>query len=160
MQLKIKKLRDDAIVPHKAYPTDAGYDFHYCPSNPNEINPVLHINKQKSWVVLETGIALQIPKGYCMVLFGRSGLSSKKGYDSMGGVIDHGYSGEVRVILDVPLDFHLKPQIFDRNFNGIKRYDKVAQGLLIPVPEVELVLVDSLDESERGEKGYGSSDLK
>lgn len=157
MDIKVKRVRSDAIIPTKAHDRDAGWDFYWSPSRSSEYEGPLNVRGNKAWVTLETGIAVSIPKGYCMVLFGRSGLALNHGFDMMAGVIDSGYTGEIRVILDIP--FEQPDSDYQFNLpNVIKPGFKCAQGLILPVPEVNLVVTNDLEESERGEKGYGSSD--
>lgn len=169
MDIKVKRVRSDAIIPTKAHDRDAGWDFYWSPQRYPEwderreyddsleesIKKSYRTDGFKSWLVLDTGISISIPKGYCMVLFGRSGLALNNGFDMMAGVIDSGYTGEIRVILSVPSDTRglTCNSIYKINFGF-----KCAQGLILPVPEVNLVVTNDLEESERGEKGYGSSD--
>jgi dUTP pyrophosphatase len=164
MEIKVKKLRYNSIMPTKAHDTDAGLDFYWCPSDKNYygnktdedcLNSIVKTDGYKSWLVLQTGVSVSIPEGYCMVLFGRSGLGSKYGFDSMGGVIDSGYTGEVHVILDVPKGIDGITQVVkDEVIPGFK----CAQGLILPVPKISLIEVESLDDTKRGNNGFGSSD--
>ena len=157
MQLKVKKLRPDVVMPTKAHDTDAGIDFHWnpTPTHYSIDNPEIKKFGDKSWIVLETGVSVEIPKGYCLVLMGRSGLAYHSGFSVMAGVIDEGFTGEIKAILDVPCGINNTGyQLSKTLYAG----DKVVQGLLLPVPKVEIVEVTELSPSERGEKGYGSSD--
>ena len=130
-----------AKIPTKAHDTDAGFDIY-------ARIPQGHI-ELGDWCVIPTGIAISVPKGWAMIIMGRSGLASKYGMDVLGGVIDHGYTGEVKVILS--------PANGIRCTYSISDGDKIAQGILVPVPEAHIEVVETLEESDRGEKGFGSS---
>lgn len=138
---RIKVVLDqNAILPTKAYKTDAGYDLYsteYRVIGPQERR------------LVSTGIHMEIPEGYAGLIWPRSGLSAKKGIDVLAGVIDHGYTGEIKVCL---------LNTGDEDF-GVSAGDKIAQILIQPIYCVELVQVSSLDESSRGEKGFGSSGI-
>lgn len=145
LELKVRKLHPEAKLPTKAYASDAAFDLYVC--------------KVGSWTtgrgvyVLKTGIAVEIPEGYYGQIACRSSLG-KVGYAVLGGVIDSSYRGEVSVMLtrvnEVPLDY-LSPM------NHFRPGDRVAQLLILPVPQVVIVEVDELSDSERGEGGFGST---
>jgi dUTP pyrophosphatase len=97
-----------------------------------------------------TGLAVAIPEGYAGFVQPRSGLASRHGISIVNtpGLIDSGYRGEVRVTLlntDPREPFTVEPGM------------RIAQLVILPIPEVELVEVDELPESERGARGFGSS---
>lgn len=142
MQLQVKKLTTTAKLPEKNYDTDAGIDL-FADEDVAVAKPT-HLVKP---VLVKTGIAAKIPAGYCLVLKDRSGNAYKKGLHILAGVIDESYRGEIGVVM-VNTGTALQE---------IKRGDKVAQALLLPVPKVEIQEVDNLDDTERGEKGFGSS---
>lgn len=145
IELKIKRLHKDATPPTKAHPGDAGWDLHCCPKNDS---PYAEIAPGKSALV-GTGIAVSIPPGYFGYIRSRSGLASKSDLEVGAGVVDSGYTGEVRVLL--------------RNHGDRIQYpmagDRIAQLLVLPVPEVKLVEVESFEETDRGDGGFGSSGL-
>lgn len=105
--------------------------------------------KSGSTEVIRTGISVAIPEGHVGILASRSGIGVKKGLSvAQGvGVIDSDYRGEVLVPL------------FNRNMHNelIKFGDRIAQLLIVPVIQPEIVMVDELDETERGEGGFGST---
>jgi dUTP diphosphatase len=143
MKMKIKKLYYDAIIPSYAHETDAGMDLH------------AHVLDHDScWLepgerqLVSTGVAVEIPEGYVGLIRPRSGLATKKGVGQLSsGVVDSGYRGE----LFVGLVNHSDIAVF------IDQGDRIAQMLIIPVAQVELEEVSELSESDRGEKGHGST---
>lgn len=143
LELKIKRLHKDATLPTKAHPGDAGWDLHCYPKNDS---PYAEVAPGKSALV-GTGIAVSIPPGYFGYIRSRSGLASKSNLEVGAGVVDSGYTGEVRVLL--------------RNHGDRIQYpvlgDRIAQLLILPIPEVTLVEVDSFEETDRGDGGFGSS---
>jgi len=93
-------------------------------------------------VLVSTGVRVMIPEGYVGIIKDRSGMA-KKGVTTHGGVIDSDYRGEVGVMLRL-------------NGNTIKKGDRIAQLVVVPCL-MDFETVDSLDETERGEKGFGST---
>ena len=157
MELKIKKLSKDAIVPTMSYTDiEAGLDFYS-----SEDKVILPNTKE----LVGTGVAIEVPgllrmsveenkvcvpmKHY-LKLYSRSGLSAKKGIEVGAGVIDSSYRGEVKVVM------------FNHGFEvlEVKRDDKIAQGVLYMIPCYNIAEVDELSETPRGDKGFGSSDKK
>ena len=138
MELKIKRLHKDADLPTKAHPGDGGWDLYS--------RDVVGIDAWGSLLV-STGIAVAIPYGWCGLIRDRSSVALKQSCIVRAGVIDHGYTGEVKVLLH---NLSPKPRWFNRG-------DRIAQLLILPVPEVKLVEVDSFEETARGEGGWGSS---
>jgi dUTP pyrophosphatase len=97
-----------------------------------------------------TGLAVAIPEGYAGFVQPRSGLAARQGISVVNspGLIDSGYRGEIRVVLlntDAEHTFVAEPG------------DRIAQLVVLPIPELELVEVDELPETERGVRGFGSS---
>ena len=142
--LKIKKLTETATTPEKAHETDAGLDFFY---DGDDIK--LYLGER---YLLSTGIAMAIPTGWYGQLADRSGNAFKKGFHVMAGVIDSDYRGEVKVL------------VFNTNKDGkpleIKRGDKIAQMIFHQVPVFSIEETESLDETVRGDGGFGSTDKK
>ncbi|MEO2154285.1 MAG: dUTP diphosphatase [Nanoarchaeota archaeon] len=139
--LKVKKLNEDAKLPVKKRKGDAGFDLY---SNEEVI---LKPGERK---LISTGIAIEIPKGYFGLIKDRSGLAAKNGLHCLAGVIDSNYRGEVKVVLINLGNEEVK----------LEKYSRIAQLLIIPVPEFEIEEVDELSNTERNEKGFGSSGLK
>lgn len=140
MTIKIKKLHPDAVLPKYANPGDAGMDFF---SNEETI-----IEPQQRKLI-STGISLAIPKGYVGLIWDKSGIAAKFGLKTMGGVIDAGYRGEVKIIVQ-----NLSNEKF-----MVQKGMKIAQMLIQPVEQKKLLEVQELDETERGTGGFGSSGL-
>lgn len=141
IELPITRLRKDAVVPERAYSGDAGLDLVACERV--ELAP-----GQRALV--GTGLAVAIPEGYAGFVQPRSGLAARHGLTVVNspGLVDSGYRGELRVVLlntDASESFVVEPGM------------RIAQMVVLPVPEVELVEVDELPASERGVKGFGSS---
>jgi len=149
LKLKIKKLHPEAIIPTRTYRTDAGIDLY---SIEDVTIPSGHQRE------VRTGVALEIPEGYHVQLHTRSSFG-KKGLRCHLGIFDSGYRNEVTIWV-------VNTQQYNENDKGglipltsyeIKKGDKICQMILLPVPEVEIIEVDELSESERGTKGHGSS---
>lgn len=138
MQIKIKKLHEDAVIPTKAHENDAGFDL-------------VAISRKyglSGYLEFGTGLAFAIPEGHVGYIFPRSSISDKNMQLSNSvGVIDSSYRGEIT--------FRFKPSSTGRGTYTIG--DKIGQLIVMPIPEVEFVEVDELDETERGTSGYGSS---
>lgn len=141
MQLKFKKLHPNAKIPSYAYTGDAGLDLYI----PEDL--IFKKGERKS---IPIGIAIEIPIGYVGILFDKSGLSHKYGLKSYGGIIDAGYRGEIHVGM---------MNLSDKDYE-FKAGDKIIQILIMPVLQAEVVEVDELSNSERGEGAFGSSGNK
>ncbi|MDO8511225.1 MAG: dUTP diphosphatase [Nanoarchaeota archaeon] len=141
MVLKIKKLHPDATMPKYLRPGDAAMDLY---SNENK---VLQPNQRE---LISTGIAMAIPQGNVGLIWDRSGMAANHGIKCMGGVIDSNYRGELKVILH-----NLTNQQFT-----IEKGMRIAQMLIQQVEQKEILEVKELDDSIRGEKGFGSSGMK
>ncbi|MDQ3668714.1 MAG: dUTP diphosphatase [Actinomycetota bacterium] len=141
IELPIVRLRDDARLPGRAYGDDAGLDLATCERV--ELGP-------GERAVVSTGLAVAIPPGHAGFVQPRSGLAAKHGIAVVNspGLIDAGYRGEIRVVL-LNTDR-------DRTFTA-EVGDRIAQLVILAVPEVEIAEVDELPESERGVRGFGSS---
>ena len=141
IELPICRLRDDAIVPARAYDGDAGLDLTACERV--ELGP-------GERATVGTGLAVAIPDGYAGFVQPRSGLAAKNGLTIVNtpGLVDSGYRGELKVILlntDARDGFVVEPGM------------RIAQLVVVRVPGVEPVEVEELPESERGVRGFGSS---
>jgi dUTP pyrophosphatase len=141
IELPIQRLRDEAVVPERAYAGDAGLDLAACERV--ELGPGAR-------AVVHTGLAVAIPEGYAGFVQPRSGLADRHGISIVNspGLIDSGYRGEVKVIL----------LNTDRTAPFVVEYGmRIAQLVVLPVPDVELVELDELPATERGVRGHGSS---
>lgn len=152
IQLKIKRLTDTAKIPYKAYKHDAGFDIFA--DETAEILP----GQTK---LISTGIALAIPTGYYGRLKSRSGLTSKTPLRIQEGTIDAGYTGEIKIIAECKtIDYlsHDDKQIkMEYSRYAIAKGDKIAQLIIQPLPEVQLVIGQELGDTDRGQGGFGSS---
>ena len=129
------------MLPRQAYPGDAGLDLAACE------HVVLEPGERAT---VATGVAVAIPGGYAGYVQPRSGLAEQHGITIVNtpGLVDSGYRGELRVILlntDRERTFEIVPGM------------RIAQLVLLPVPLVELRVVEDLPQSERGERGFGST---
>ena len=141
IELPIRRLRDEAVVPERAYEGDAGLDLAACERA--ELGP-------GERAVVGTGLAVAIPEGYAGFVQPRSGLADRHGISIVNspGLIDSGYRGEIKVILINT----------DRSTPFVVEYGmRIAQLVVLPIPELELVETDELPETERGVRGHGSS---
>jgi dUTP pyrophosphatase len=141
IEIQVVRLRDDAVVPDRAYAGDAGLDLSTC--EPLELPP-------GERALAQTGLAVAIPDGYAGFVQPRSGLAARDGIAVVNspGLIDSGYRGEIQVVLlntDRERTFVAGPG------------ERIAQLVVLAVPEVALHEVDALPESERGARGFGSS---
>ncbi len=144
--LKVKLLNEDARIPAKAHEGDAGYDLYS--SHDTSIF--------KSGVV-STGVAVSIPRGYYGRVASRSGLSFREDVEVGAGVIDPNFSGEVKVKLYRHGFYTLRNRLDGCSHLKIKKGERIAQLIITPYASPEILVVDALDETDRGEKGFGSS---
>jgi dUTP pyrophosphatase len=141
IELPIRRLRAEAILPERAYTGDAGLDLAAC--DRYELEP-------GERAVVGTGLAVAVPNGFAGFVQPRSGLAARHGITVVNapGLVDSGYRGEIRVVLlntDAREPFVVEPGM------------RIAQLVVLPVPELELAEVEELPESERGVRGFGSS---
>jgi dUTP pyrophosphatase len=142
IDVPVTRLRDDAVLPTRAYPGDAGLDLVACERH--ELGP-------GERALVGTGIAVAIPEGHAGLVTPRSGLAAKSGVTIVNtpGLVDSGYRGELRVILH-NTDRH-ETVVIEPGM-------RIAQLVVVSVPEAALLEVDELPGSERGSSGFGSSD--
>jgi dUTP pyrophosphatase len=141
MKLKIKKLNKDARLPKYTHVNDAGMDLFSIEDKTLESGEKF---------VCRTGIALAIPTGYVGLIWDKSGIALKKGIKTMGGVIDSNYRGEIGVIMK-----NLSKEKYE-----IKKGEKIAQILIQKVESPEIEEVGNLDNTNRGDGGFGSTGIK
>ena len=162
--IKVKKLHKDAVIPTKAHTSDAGIDLYALEDK---------IIEPGETALVKTGLAFELPEGFEMQIRPRSGITLKTKLRVQLGTVDASYRGEVGVIVD---------NIADDPFGNTSRYfnfvdgteirqdediaddtylirkgDRIAQAVIQRLPDVELVEVEALGESERGEGGFGST---
>lgn len=138
MQIKIKKLNSDAVLPSYAHVGDAGLDMY---SNENIL-----IQPGES-VKVKTGISVEIPDGFVGLVWDRSGLSINHKIKTLGGVIDSGYRGESLIGL-----INLSDEPYT-----IEKGHKVAQMLIQKIEIADIVEVNELTDTSRGAGGFGST---
>jgi len=141
IELPIRRLRPDAVLPERAYAGDAGLDLAACERV--ELPP-------GGRAMVGTGLAVAIPEGYAGFVQPRSGLAARSGISIVNspGLVDSGYRGELRVVLlntDKEHAFVVEPGM------------RIAQLVVLAVPGVAPVELEELPETERGVRGFGSS---
>ena len=142
MEIRVKKLKDYAILP--TYGTDeaAGADLYACLDESVTVEP-----GQSAWI--KTGIALEVPKGCAGLIYARSGMACKRGLAPANkvGVVDSDYRGEITVVL---YNHGTSPQTIE---NG----DRIAQFIITPVLTPAYVEVQDLSDTQRSGGGFGST---
>jgi dUTP diphosphatase len=141
IELPFARLREEAVLPSRAYPGDAGLDLTSC--DRVELAP-------GERATVGTGLAVAIPDGYAGFVLPRSGLAARHGLTNVNtpGLVDSGYRGELKVILlntDRREPFVVEPGM------------RIAQLVVLEMPQVRTVEIAELPESERGPRGHGSS---
>lgn len=139
--MKIKLLNNNAKIPNRGSDAAAGYDLYSVETG---------IIKPNDRCLIKTGLVLEIPSGYYGRIAPRSGLAFKNGIDVMAGVIDSDYRGEIGVIL----------YNSDKNNNYVFNIgDKIAQIIFEKHYDFEMNLVGDLNETKRGDGGFGSTGI-
>lgn len=138
MKLKIKKLKEDAKLPTKGHPGDAGMDFFAIEDY------VIHAGSQKS---IHTGVAMEIPEGYVGLVWDKSSVAFNMGLKNMGGVIDAGYRGEIIMNMLNTTDKEVL----------IPKGHKIAQMIIQKFEDCDIVEVSELSNTVRGEGREGST---
>ena len=171
--IKVKKLHNDAIIPKRAHTSDAGFDI--CALEDTVIEP-------GETALVKTGLAFELPEGYELQIRPRSGITLKTKLRVQLGTVDSNYRGEVGVIVDnlfqtlyerngdvVMTDVVVsieglnddttfaKTHCFPSGTHYIPKGTRIAQAVIQRLPDVELIEVESLEESDRGECGFGST---
>jgi dUTP pyrophosphatase len=142
IELEVMRVRDGARVPARAYSGDAGLDLSSCA--PINLAP-------GERALVPTGLAVAIPPGYAGFVQPRSGLAASSGITIVNspGLIDSGYRGEIQVVL-----LNTDPE---RTFTA-EAGERIAQLVVLPVPDLDVREVDDLPPSDRGARGFGSSE--
>jgi len=147
MKVRVKKINEKAVIPTYSKAGDAGLDIVAVDKKEEAVfnnGQITHRN-----VVYSTGLIIEIPKGYVGLIFPRSSISK---YDmrltNSVGVIDSNYRGEVKI----------KMRYDSRHgLNGYEIGNKIAQLVIVKIPNIEIEEAEELTETERGNKGFGSS---
>ncbi len=143
-ELRVRRIHPDAQMPAGAYAGDAGLDL----ASVEDV--VLAPGERRT---IATGLAVAIPPGHGGFVQPRSGLAARHGITVVNspGLIDSGYRGELKVVLlntDAAEPFHVRPG------------DRIAQLVVLALPEVEVIEASDLPPSERAERGFGSSTVR
>lgn len=136
--IKMQKIHSNAKLPTRAHTTDAGLDLYAV--EPADLWPGIHAK-------LPTGLRMAIPAGFVGIIKPRSGLAVKHSIDVLAGVIDSAYRGEVQVALINHSEKKME----------IRPGDRIAQMLIVPVNLSSALFVNDLDETDRGDGGFGST---
>lgn len=138
MKISVKKVHPGAKVPQFAHDTDAGCDVF----SAEEVT--LAPGERK---IVSTGIAMAIPQGYVGLVWDKSSVSGTHGVKTMGGVLDSGYRGEIKIIL------------LNTSSDTVQLESgrKIAQMLIQPIHQATFEEVENLDDTDRGEGGFGST---
>lgn len=141
IDVKVQKIHEDAVIPEYAHATDAGADIYAIEDM---------TIKPHATVLVGTGLKVAVPAGYEIQIRPRSGMSLKTAMRvaNTPGTIDAGYRGEVYVIME---------NTGNLTYN-ISKGDKVAQMVIMPVPMINWIETNELDNTDRGEGGFGSTD--
>jgi len=137
MKLKVKKMNPDAKIPVYGHKGDAGMDL---------FSSLEYVLPKGEVFAVPTGIQVEIPKGYVGLIWDKSGISLK-GIHRLAGVVDAGYRGEVKVVM---INWGQSPFFVEKGM-------KIAQLLIQAVEEAEIIEVEDLDDSSRGDGGFGST---
>lgn len=145
MNVKVKRLNEQAVIPHYAHIGDAGLD----------LTATSMTFDDNGCIVYGTGLAMEIPEGYVGLVFPRSSIANKGlTLTNCVGVIDSNYRGEIMAKFKPTRYFQLpnsnEPQIY-------KVGERIAQLIIMPYPSIELVEANELSDTDRGEGGYGST---
>lgn len=140
-KLKVQKLQSEAKLPERAHEDDAGLDLF-------AIEPIEIAAGERE--IIRTGIAIEISSGYAGLVWDKSGIATRRGLKTLGGVIDAGFRGEVKVGF---VNLSSESQ-------QIKVGEKIAQLLIQSVERPAIEAVQDLADSERGERGFGSSGVQ
>ena len=142
MEVKIKKLKENAIIPTRGSELAAGYDLYACCNEPVFVMPY---KTEK----ISTGLAIQPPEGYFGAIFARSGLATKSGLRPANcvGVCDEDYTGEYVVVLYND----------SSSIRTVNPGDRIAQLVFLPYMDVDFCEVDELENTKRGDGGFGST---
>lgn len=140
MEIKLKRLDKSIELPKYAHEGDAGFDI-------RASEDVLVKAGEK--VIVPTALSMAVPEGYVGLIWDRSGLAARNSIHCLSGVLDSGYRGEIKVVL-----INLGKEDFQ-----IEKGMRIAQMLIQPCVTAELKEVDDLDETKRGEGGFGSTGL-
>lgn len=139
IDVKIRKVHPDAVIPFRAHATDAGMD-------------VIAISMEitEDYVEYDTGLQFQLPEGYAMLIFPRSSNSKKDLLlCNSVGILDAGYTGNLKLRFKL-----ITEEYTEKIYNP---GDKVGQIMIIPYPEINFIETEIFNETERSDGGFGST---
>jgi dUTP pyrophosphatase len=140
VKIRVKKIHNDAILPSYAHEGDAGMDLFSVEDR---------IISSGERALISTGISVELPRGHVSLIWDKSGIAAKSGIKTMGGVIEHTYRGEYKVVM-----LNTSKENFE-----VKKGQKIAQFLVQPIMTAEVEEVSELSETARGDGGFGSTGL-
>ena len=150
MKVRVQRLHENAKLPVRAHPTDAGMDLFFCPAPRDDIPKQIESVLPHGSSLFPTGLKIEVPEGYMLEIKNKSGISSKRGLIVGACVVDRGYTGEIFVNLHNPSD----------RTQTLHAGDKIAQAVFVKI-ETSIRLVESDDiydeETSRGEGALGST---
>jgi dUTP pyrophosphatase len=143
IDVKIRKVHPDAVIPTYAHPGDAGMDV-----------TAVAINITDNYIEYDTGLQFQLPAGYVMLIFPRSSNSKKDLLLANSvGLLDSGYTGNLKLRFK-HIHSHSHPTSDEQMYNiG----DRVGQRMIVPYPEINFIETEDFEDTERGSGGFGSS---
>jgi dUTP pyrophosphatase len=141
VNVRIKRLNEDAVIPQYQTEGAAGFDLHASHS------VVIPVGEHR---LIKTGIAVELPPDFEMQIRSRSGLALKHGIQAHFGTIDHDFRGEIGVIL-----FNFGGQPFK-----VEKNDRIAQAIIAKFEKAQFTIVEELSQTNRGTGGFGSSGVK
>lgn len=157
MKVRFKKLKENAVMPKKAHPTDAGFDL---VATSREIDSMGNI-------VYGTGLAFEIPEGYAGLIFPRSSISKTNiALTNAVGLCDSHYRGEIMAkFKPIPMANEYTTskgekilcQDSDESLYAYAVGERIAQLVIMPIPEIEFEEAEELTDTDRGTGGYGST---
>jgi dUTP pyrophosphatase len=139
IDVKIRKVHPDAVIPFRAHATDAGMDV-----------TAISMEMTEDYVEYDTGLQFQLPEGYAMLIFPRSSNSKKALLlCNSVGILDAGYTGNLKLRFKLTTEGYTE-KIYNPG-------DKVGQIMIIPYPEINFIETEVFNETERGDGGFGST---
>ena len=151
MEVRVERLHENAKLPVRAHPTDAGMDLFFCPEPKPELKNQIETVLPFGSSVIPTGLKIEVPEGYMLEIKNKSGIASKRGLLVGACVVDRGYTGEIFVNLH---------NVTHRN-QTIHDGDKVAQAVFVKV-DTDIKLVETEkgiydEDTSRGDGSLGST---
>ena len=139
IDVKIRKVHPDAVIPFRAHATDAGMDV-----------TAISMEMTEDYVEYDTGLQFQLPEGYAMLIFPRSSNSKKDLLlCNSVGILDAGYTGNLKLRFKLTTEGYTE-KIYNPG-------DKVGQIMIIPYPEINFIETEVFNETERGDGGFGTT---